>query len=542
MRRVSFLAALAVLFAVAAAPQAAAPPADRIFVNGRIWTGDARRPARRPSPSPATASWRWARMPRSGASPARAPHRGPARALRGPRVQRRAPALPASWRRSTSPAPPHVAEIQRRIRAYAAAHPERPWVTGRGWVYGAFPGGMPHERLLDAVVSDRPAFMIGYDGHTAWANSRALAAGRHHARHAGSASTGSSSATRAGEPTGVLKEAAARLVRRLVPAAHGRGALRGAQAAAGPGRVLRPHLRAERELHRRRPAGLRARAGGGRAARCASTPRCPWSRTSPRRTSPATRRCARSTRGPLFKFGAVKGFVDGVVESKHGGHVRAVRGQRRRRASRNWTPEDLDRTVALYDREGFQIFLHAIGDSAIRMALDAYEHAATVNGTSGRRHRVEHIEVPTRADIARFKPLGVIASTQALFANPDQNTLEVYAVTLGPDRASRAMAFRSLDEAGAVQAFGSDSPVFSMEVLRGHLLRGHPHHAGGHARRRMAAPRADQRRRPPCATSPRDAAYASFEEQRKGTLARGDAGRPRRPLRRHRGRARRSAS
>ena len=114
----------------------------------------------------------------------------------------------------------------------------------------------------------------------------------------------------------------------------------------------------------------------------------------------------------------------------------------------------------------------------------------------------------------------MIASTQALFANPDQNTYEVYAPTLGPDRESRAMAFRSLDEAGAVQAFGSDSPVFSMEVLRGIYC---------------AATRMTPEGTPPGGWQPqerisaeaalrhftRDAAYASFEEQRKGTLAPG---------------------
>ena len=91
--------------------------------------------------------------------------------------------------------------------------------------------------------------------------------------------------------------------------------------------------------------------------------------------------------------------------------------------------------------------------------MDAFENAARVNGTRDRRHRVEHIEVPQLAEIARFKPLGVIASTQALFANPDENTLGAYAGALGPDRTSRAMAFKEIDDSGAVQAFGSDWPV-----------------------------------------------------------------------------------
>ena len=124
--------------------------------------------------------------------------------------------------------------------------------------------------------------------------------------------------------------------------------------------------------------------------------------------------------------------------------------------------------VAIYDREGFQIMLHAIGDLAVRISLDAFENATKLNKTSGRRHRLEHIEVPERADLPRFKALGVIASTQAIFANPDQTTLENFAmVRLGPARSALADSFKLFDDAGAVQAFGSDWPVFSFDVLKG---------------------------------------------------------------------------
>src|SRR6185503_3729535 len=109
-----------------------------------------------------------------------------------------------------------VPEIQRRVREYAAAHPEVPWVSGRGWAYGAFPGGLPHRRILDEVVPDRPVWMLGYDGHTAWVNGRALqAAGI--TRDTADPPNGAIVKDEAGEPTGVLKEAAMGLVRRLIP-------------------------------------------------------------------------------------------------------------------------------------------------------------------------------------------------------------------------------------------------------------------------------------------------------------------------------------
>src|SRR5262249_14979090 len=152
-----------------------------------------------------------------------------------------------------------------------------------------------------------------------------------------------------------------------------------------------------------------------------------------------------------------------------------------------------------------------------------FQQAAQANGAlpgGARRHRVEHAEVPDPADRARFKTLGVVASTQALFANPDKTTLENYAVLLGPQRAAQANAFKLFDDAGAVQAFGSDWPVFSSEVLRGIYCavtrmtpEGTP--ARGWYPETRISPEAALRH------FTRDAAFASFEEDAKGTLVKG---------------------
>jgi predicted amidohydrolase YtcJ len=152
------------------------------------------------------------------------------------------------------------------------------------------------------------------------------------------------------------------------------------------------------------------------------------------------------------------------------------------------------------------------------MALTAYERAARANGTSGRRHRVEHIEVPRPADLPRFKAGGIVASTQALFPYPNQNHLGVYVTTLGPERARRAMAFKSIDDAGAVQAFGSDWPVFTAEVVRGiacavtrTTVEGMPV-GGWEPSQRLAAEAALRH-------FTHDAAFAEHAEKDKGTLA-----------------------
>jgi predicted amidohydrolase YtcJ len=169
--------------------------------------------------------------------------------------------------------------------------------------------------------------------------------------------------------------------------------------------------------------------------------------------------------GPMIKFGSIKGMLDGTVDGRTAAMFDPYVGGGT--GIPFWEQDDLNKTVALYDKEGFQVLLHAIGDKAINMALNAFEFASKTNGTIGRRHRVEHGEVPRLADLPRFKTLGVIASTQALFANPDATTLKNYAVVLGAERASHANAFRLYDDAGVVQAFGSDWGVFAFAPLKG---------------------------------------------------------------------------
>ncbi len=265
-----------------------------------------------------------------------------------------------------------VEEVQSRIRAYATAHPERPWFTGRGWVY-----------------------MTSYDGHTAWANSKALEAGGI-TRETPDPEHGVIVRDEKGEPTGALEELAARLVGRKVPppADEERYAAlkRRLDEAASYGLTSAQNAwTAAADL----PAYERVAAEGGLKVRFYFA--LPMLEDIPPDELARYKEMRTRYPGPLMKFGAVKGFVDGVVEAKTAAMLEPYAGGGT--GELNWTPADLDRTVALYDREGFQIFLHAIGDKAIRIALDAYERAARANGTSGRRHRVEHIEVPRRADI-----------------------------------------------------------------------------------------------------------------------------------------------
>ncbi len=166
--------------------------------------------------------------------------------------------------------------------------------------------------------------------------------------------------------------------------------------------------------------------------------------------------------------------------------------------------------------------VHAIGDGGIRMTLDAMERAARVNPAwkRSRRHRLEHIESVSREDIPRFGQLGVIASMQPFHANPNSNIFNVWAVNLGPERASRAWSWKSIQDAGGKLAFGTDWPVVGLDPLPGlhtaltrQTLDGEP--AGGFVpEQRLSLSDSLQ-----AYTS--GAAYAEYAESLKGRLAPG---------------------
>jgi predicted amidohydrolase YtcJ len=407
-------------------------------------------------------------------------------------------------------------EVLKRIGDWASTHHDRHWVTGEGWTYAAFPGGLPTRASLDAVVPSRPAWLVSYDGHTGWANSFALKlAGV--TRETADPPNGLIVRDASGEATGALKEGAmglvARLVPKLLPYEKERALKHGLAQLAAWGLTSVQQAGLDEEELELLARVLEKQGPTVRVYAALAIARDPSAETLAHQDEVARRFASRRLR-----VGAVKGYVDGVVEARTAAMFEPYPGGGTGLA--NWTQEELDRTVAAYDRAGWQVMLHAIGDRGIDMALTAFERAARTNGTSGRRHRVEHVEVPRLADLPRFKAAGVVASTQALFPYPNRNHLEVYVPTLGPERAHRALAFKAIDDAGAVQAFGSDWPVFSAEVVRGlhtavtrTTVAGTP--AGGWEPAQRLSAEAALRH------FTRDAAFAAHEEKEKGTLAPG---------------------
>lgn len=412
-------------------------------------------------------------------------------------------------------------EIKGTVRLWAEAHPEREWITGRGWYYQPFTGGLPTRQLLDALVPDRPAYLTAYDGHTGWANSRALKLAGINRRTKNPANGTVVKDPRTGEPTGVLKESAMQLMRAAAPQptredkvaairagldeAHRYGVTSVQNAGGSPEDLdLYHELRKRGELTLRVYQALSADA----SLTDAELDRLEQVRT-------------RFADDPLLKTGAIKLMADGVIESHTAAMLESYTNRPATKGHANFTPEQLNKVVAMLDRRGWQVMTHAIGDAAVRMALDAYEAAAKANPAPerGRRHRIEHIEAIDGADIKRFGSLGVIASMQPLHALPSPAGDDVWSTNIGPERAARAWVWNSIAKAGGKIAFGSDWPVVTIDPLMGlHVavtrttLVGLPE--GGW----LPAERLPLRKAIDAYT--RNAAWASYDELRKGTLSR----------------------
>jgi predicted amidohydrolase YtcJ len=361
-----------------------------------------------------------------------------------------------------------VAEIQQRLRKYAAKHPGNDWLLGRGWDYAMFgTAALPDKKYLDELFPNRPVFLEGYDGHTYWANSKALAlAGI--TRDTPDPPNGiivRDPATR--EATGALKEAAQDAVAKAVPEvtrAERLAALRAGIKWANENGLTRvhsaggdfPQLELYDELRRHGDLTLRFY-----IAYFMDPPEM-----RPQDVD-AIESARKKYHDAWIDTDAVKFMVDGVIESHTAAMIEPYSDDPSLKGKLFWEPSKYNSAIAELDKRGLQLFTHAIGELGVRTALDAYQHAEEVNHTSDRRPRIEHIETVTSADIPRFGKLGVIASMQPLHSYPNVDTLDVWARNAGPDRASRAWSWKSIADAGGRYAFGSDWPVVTLNPWEG---------------------------------------------------------------------------
>ncbi|MBI3661747.1 MAG: amidohydrolase [Acidobacteria bacterium] len=347
-----------------------------------------------------------------------------------------------------------LAEMQARLKKFAEDDPAAPWLLGYGWQYSWIPGRLPAREDIDKVVGNRPVYLVAYDGHTGWANTKALQVA---GVNQDTAFSGFGEIVRdaSGQPTGVLKEAAQNLVRSKIPPPTREqrlDALRralGIAASLGITSIQNAHgSREDVELYKEllERGQLTARVSVAIDA-------------TPQTTEPDIEKIAAMAKefsGPRLRVGAIKMVMDGVIETHTAAMLEPYSDQPETSGRPQYTQEQANNIVAWADRAGLQVYIHAIGDRGVRMSLDAYENAEKVNGRKDSRFRVEHIETVAAADVPRFKQLDVLASMMPIHADP--GTIDVWSRAAGPERTTRAFAWQALERAGARLVFSSDWP------------------------------------------------------------------------------------
>lgn len=402
------------------------------------------------------------------------------------------------------------AEFISRIKAYAATLPPGAWITQGNWDHEQWGGELPRRDWIDSVTPNNPVWVNRLDGHMNLANSLALrAAGV--TRETAEVAGGSIVRYPDGEPTGVLKDNAGSLVERVVPEPPRQQQDRALDAAmrfvAEQGVTTVHNMGTWEELavferaHRERRLATRI---------YAAVPLATWARLRDR--------IAASGRGDRWlKIGALKGFVDGSLGSHTAAMLEPFTDVPTDTGLLVNSPDDLYAWVSGADKAGLHVFVHAIGDRANRLQLDIFERVARENGARDRRFRIEHAQHLHPAEYSRFARIGVIASMQPYHAIDDGRWADK---VIGPERAKGTYAFRSLLDAGATLAFGSDwfvAPPTPLEgiyaaVTRRTLDDRHPD--GWVPAQKISVEEALR-------AYTTAAAFAEFAESEKGVLARG---------------------
>jgi predicted amidohydrolase YtcJ len=347
------------------------------------------------------------------------------------------------------------------VSAYAQGHPEVAWVLGGGWTMSDFPGGTPSRHLLDEVVPDRPVLLDSRDGHSAWANSRALAlagitADTPDPEH------GRIEREPDGSPQGTVHEGAIDLVERVAPAPT--------QADLEAGLA-----EAQRYLHSLgitawqdaivRPDVLEAYRSFASAGKLTAKVRASlwWDRERGLEQIDDLVEMREASRIGRLDAGTVKIMQDGICED----FTAAVIEQyldgdglpSGRRGMSFVEPSLLKEAVTRLDRLGFQVHIHAIGERAAREALDAYQAAREAGGDGSGRHHIAHLQIVHPDDIPRFAALDVTANMQPFWACLDDQMRDLNLPFLGPERSGWQYPFAALIAAGTRMAGGSDWSV-----------------------------------------------------------------------------------
>jgi predicted amidohydrolase YtcJ len=362
-----------------------------------------------------------------------------------------------------------VTEIVEAVRVYAEANPEQEWIVGASYDGSLAEGGLFDARWLDEAVPDRPVMLRAWDYHTVWCNTVAL-------QRAGiTADTpdpplGEIPHRDDGSVLGTLREwGAVDLVTAVMPAPDedvriaalgtaadyylARGVTWVQDAWVEPADV-------DTYIEAARRDALRVRFNLALYAD-------PRHFDSQLEHFSKTKRRVEQLGSPLLTAQTVKFFADGVVENETGALLAPYCTGLHSHGMQVWEGDSLAEAVRRVDDLGLQIHIHAIGDAAVRQALDAIEYAVEWNGARDRRPVIAHAQLVDDADLARFADLGVIPNMQPLWAQMDALMTVLTIPRLGRERSDRQYRMRSLDDSGAPLAFGSDWPVSSGAPLDG---------------------------------------------------------------------------
>ena len=401
-------------------------------------------------------------------------------------------------------------EFTARIKAFAARLPKGEWITGGDWDHEQWGGALPTRAWIDSVTPDHPVWVSRLDGHMALANSVALrAAGV--TRDTRDVAGGTIVRDASGEPTGVLKDNAQDLVWRVVKEPS--DALKDRALDAAMAYVASKGVTAVHNMGSWDDLAVfeRAHAAGRLRTRIyAAVPLGTWERL---RDTVA----ARGRGDAWLRIGGLKGFVDGSLGSHTAAMLEPFTDAPNDRGLFVTPPESLYAWTKGADAAGLHVIVHAIGDRAIRTQLDIFERVERENGPRDRRFRIEHAQHIAPPELPRFKALGVIASMQPYHAIDDGRWADK---VIGPERAKGTYAFRSLLDAGATLAFGSDwfvappTPLFGVyaAVTRRTLDGKHPN--GWVPEQKITVEEALR-------AYTAGGAYASFADTERGRLERG---------------------
>lgn len=376
-----------------------------------------------------------------------------------------------------------------KIKQCAQEHPERPWVIGNGWALPLFPNANPQKEWLDEIVPDRPVMIGSADGHSIWVNSKALqAAGI--TKDTPDPADGRIEHNAQGEPSGALRESASDLVYNVAPKATLEEEVQGLKQAIGlmnstgitgvhDASVGEEELKVYQEAEKRGlltlrvatamyadPEGVSENMYGVMGTAKKNKPVGDLQQRLNAQVE-KFKKLRAQYKSKHLKTDTVKIFEDGVIETGTAALLLPYLGKNNDAGSVNWEPSELDPFVATLDKEKFQVHFHAIGDRAIRYALDAAAYAQKQNGIHDARTLIAHLQLIDPQDVQRFAQLRVIPVFQPLWAYADTYIRDLTVPILGPERMRWNYPMASVARYGAMMAMGSDWSVSSVNPLDG---------------------------------------------------------------------------